>query len=182
VPAKSGGKVWALAYKACKGGREGFHHTFDNFNNVPLSAALLGLVYQGRLCSTGERVAIKNQRLRLWDIYDKDLAIMAKIARVINSFGRVGRVGRVEQSSEGIFPDTGARLYREIDYHDEADNAAQFTANFGIGVGGKAVECAAHGLDRRGLLSVAGGMCMPHTYRENKWDISHSRWEISRKG
>jgi hypothetical protein len=167
VPAKSGREAWDLAYEACPGGKTNFHRTFDDFDDVPLAAASLGQVHRARLRSTGERVAIKIQRPRLRDIYDKDLAMMGKIARMVDNFGgKAGRVGGVEQSWEGIFRDAGAILYREIDYRDEADNAARFAADFGVGVGGEAVDCAARGLDGRGLPSAAGWMRTPHTYRE----------------
>ncbi len=128
--------------EACPGGRAGFHRAFDNFDDVPLAAASLGQMHRARLRSTGERVAIKIQCPRLRDIYDEDLAIMRKIARMVDSFGRAGRVGGVEQSWEGIFRDDGAILYREIDYRDKANNAVRFAAEIGIGVGGEAVECA----------------------------------------
>jgi predicted unusual protein kinase regulating ubiquinone biosynthesis (AarF/ABC1/UbiB family) len=105
--------------KAYPGGRAGFYHVFDNFNDIPLAAALLRQVHQARLRSMGKRVAIKIQSLRLRDIYDKDLAITWKIARLVDSFGRVVWVGWVEQSWEGIFRNAGAILYCKIGYCDE---------------------------------------------------------------
>ena len=168
VPAKSGGEAWDLAYGACPGGRAAFHRRFSDFDDVPLAAASLGQVHRARLRSTGASVAIKIQRSRLRDIYDKDLALMKRIAFVVDSFfGKTaGRVGGVEQSWSGIFRDAETILYREIDYRDEADNAARFASDFGIGIGGSAIECAARGLDGNRLPSAAGWMRTPYTYRE----------------
>lgn len=122
VPAKNGKEAWELAYAACPGGKAGFHQTFSDFNDVPLAAASLGQVHRAVLRESGEKVAIKIQRSRLRDIYDKDLALMKKIAKVADSIGKAGKVGGVEQSWEGIFDDAEQILYREIDYRDEADN------------------------------------------------------------
>ncbi len=69
-------------------GRAGFHRAFKNFNDVSLVVASLGQVHGLRLRSAGKRVAIKIQHPRLQDIYNKDLAMMVKIARLVNSFGR----------------------------------------------------------------------------------------------
>ena len=167
VPAKSGRGARDLLYEACPGGEAGFHRTFADFDDVPLAAASLGQVHRARLRSTGAKVAIKIQRSRLRDIYDKDLALMKKIAGLVDSLGgRAGRVGGVEQSWSGIFDDAEAILYREIDYRDEADNAARFADDFGIGIGGGAIECAARGLDGGKLPSAAEWMRTPYTYRE----------------
>lgn len=121
VPAKSGKDAWELLYEACPGGKSGFHRQFTDFDDVPLAAASLGQVHTARLRGgSGRRVAIKIQRARLRDIYEKDLALMKKIASVADSIGKAGQVGGVEQSWEGIFNDAETILYREIDYRDEA--------------------------------------------------------------
>jgi predicted unusual protein kinase regulating ubiquinone biosynthesis (AarF/ABC1/UbiB family) len=165
VPAKSGIEAWNLLYEACPGGKAGFHQRFTDFDDVPLAAASLGQVHKGRL-RTGERVAIKIQRSRLRDIYDKDLALMKKIAKVVDSLGKAGQVGGVEQSWEGIFSDAETILYREIDYRDEADNSLRFAGDFGIGLGGTAIESTAKGLDGKKLPSSAEWMRTPYTYRD----------------
>lgn len=164
VPAKSGEAAWSLAYAACPGGKSGFHTTFSDFNDVPLAAASLGQVHKAVLRETGETVAIKIQRPRLRDIYDKDLALMKKIATVVDKIGKAGQVGGVEQSWEGIFSDAEPILYREIDYRDEADNAIQFAENFGIGLGGVAIESTATGVDGSTLASAAEWLRTPYTY------------------
>lgn len=164
VPAKSGKAAWDLAYDACPGGKAGFHKQYTDFDDVPLAAASLGQVHKARLRSSGERVAIKIQRPRLRDIYDKDLALMKKIAKVVDSFGKAGQVGGIEQSWEGIFNDAETILYREIDYRAEAENAIRFANDFGIGLGGVAIGSTARGVDGKKLPSAAEWLRTPYTY------------------
>lgn len=164
VPAKSGKEAWQLLYDACPGGKTGFHQKFTEFDDIPLAAASLGQVHKARLRDSGERVAIKIQRSRLRDIYDKDLALMKKIAKVADSIGKVGQVGGIEQSWEGIFNDAETILYREIDYRDEAENAIRFANDFGIGIGGVAIDSTARGVDGKRLPSAAEWLRTPFTY------------------
>lgn len=165
VPAKSGKEAWTLAYEASPGGKAGFHKTFTDFDDVPLAAASLGQVHRARLRGSGERVAIKIQRPRLRDIYDKDLLLMKKIAKAVDFFGKAGQVGGIEQSWEGIFNDAETILYREIDYRDEAENAIRFANDFGIGLGGVAIESTARGSDGKTKLeSAAEWLRTPYTY------------------
>ena len=91
---------------------------------------------------------------------------MKKIAKAADSIGKVGQVGGVEQSWEGIFSDAETILYREIDYRDEAENAMRFASDFGIGLGGQAVESTAKGEDGKTLPSAAEWMRTPYTYGE----------------
>lgn len=107
VPAKSGKEAWDLLYAAAPGGKAGFHTQFSDFDDVPLAAASLGQVHRATLRDSGDRVAIKLQRSRLRDIYDKDLALMKKIAKIVDKFGKAGQVGGIEQSWTGIFNDAG---------------------------------------------------------------------------
>jgi predicted unusual protein kinase regulating ubiquinone biosynthesis (AarF/ABC1/UbiB family) len=167
VPAKSGKDALVLAYSAYEGGEKEFHSLFDDFNDVPLAAASLGQVHVARLRSNNAVVAIKLQRPRLRDIYDKDLALMNKIAKAVDKFGgKVGEVGGVKQSWEGIFRDAEEILYREIDYRDEAENAIRFASDFGIGMGGKPVPCSAKSLDGKALPSAASWVRTPYVYDE----------------
>ncbi len=167
VPAKSGQEAFDLAYQAYNGNSTRFHSIFSDFDDVPLAAASLGQVHRAKLRSNNATVAIKLQRSRLRDIYDKDLALMSKIAKGVDKFaGKVGQVGGVKQSWENIFNDAETILYREIDYRDEASNAIRFASDFGIGVDGKAVECTAKSLDGKTLPSAASWMRTPYIYNE----------------
>lgn len=168
VPAKSGEEAWKLAYDACPGGDKAWFHTvFSEFDDVPLAAASLGQVHKARLRKNGEAVAIKIQRSRLRDIYDKDLKLMKSIARGVDSLGgKAGQVGGVQQSWTDIFKDAEAILYREIDYRDEADNAIRFANDFGLGYGGKSVESTARGVDGNVLPSASEWLRSPYTYKD----------------
>ena len=166
VPAKSGKEAWELLYDACPGGKSGFHKTFTDFDDVPLAAASLGQVHRARLRGSGERIAIKIQRSRLRDIYDKDLALMKKIASVADKMGKSGQVGGIEQSWLGIFNDAEEILYREIDYNAEAENAKRFATDFGIGLGGEPIESTSKDVDGKTLPSAAEWLRTPYTFCE----------------
>ena len=170
VPAKSGQEALDLVHAAMPGGKTEFDATFSEFDDVPLAAASLGQVHRAKLRSSGKEVAIKVQRARLRDIYDKDLALMHKIATGVDKFGDMmggrGNVGGVEQSWSQIFNDAEVILYREIDYRDEADNAYRFATDFGLGLGGKAIESTALSMDGKPLPSAAEWMRTPYTYKE----------------
>jgi predicted unusual protein kinase regulating ubiquinone biosynthesis (AarF/ABC1/UbiB family) len=167
VPAKSGKEAWELLYDAAPGGKAGFHKQFSDFDDVPLAAASLGQVHRATLRRSGELVAIKLQRSRLRDIYDKDLALMKKIAKAVDRLGSAGQVGGIEQSWVSIFNDAEEILYREIDYRDEAENAARFANDFGIGLGGVEIESTAKGIDGKTVLpSAAEWLRTPYTYSD----------------
>ena len=167
VPAKSGQEALALAYNAYDGGEEEFRSIFSAFDDVPLAAASLGQVHKCTLRSSNTTVAVKLQRPRLRDIYDKDLALMNKIAKVIDKFaGSMGDVGGVKQSWQTIFQDAEEILYREIDYRDEAENAMRFASDFGLGKEGTSAPCTARSLDGKVLPSAASWLRTPYVYKE----------------
>ena len=168
VPAKSGQEALLLAYSAYDGGETEFRSLFDSFNDVPLAAASLGQVHTATLKGHDNKtVAIKLQRPRLRDIYDKDLALMSKIAKGVDKFGgKAGAVGGVQQSWEVIFSDAEEILYREIDYRSEAENAQRFMMDFGLGEDGGAVPCTAKSLDGKFLPSAASWARSPYVYNE----------------
>ena len=167
VPAKSGAEALALVHEAMPGGKEAFEATFEAFDDIPLAAASLGQVHRAKIRGKDEMVAIKIQRSRLRDIYDRDLALMHKIASGVDKFGgMIGNVGGVGQSWNEIFSDAEVILYREIDYRDEADNAAGFAADFGIGLGGTKIESNSTSTDGEPLPSAADWLRTPYTYQD----------------
>lgn len=167
VPAVSGEKALMLAYSAYDGGKAEFNTLFEKFDDVPLAAASLGQVHLAKLKSNNATVAIKLQRPRLKDIYDKDLALMNKIAKTVDKFGgKAGEVGGVKQSWEEIFKDAEEILYREIDYRSEAKNAIQFASDFGLGRDGTSVQSTAKALDGKLLPSAASWIRTPLVYEE----------------
>ena len=151
VPAKTGQDARELAYSAF-GSRQKMEEILEDFDDIPLAAASLGQVHVATLRSnvtqldeastkneyninSGKlKVAIKIQRARLKDIYDKDLVLMKKIAKVGDKITSL--VGGVQQNWTDIFNDAEVILYREIDYRKEAENAKRFAMDFGIGLNG----------------------------------------------
>ena len=162
VPAKSGVEALTLAYDAY--GKSEFKKVFTDFDDVPLAAASLGQVHKAKLRENGELVAIKLQRSKLREIYDQDLALMKKIATIMDKMGQSGQVGGVKQSWEAIFTDAETILYREIDYRDEAENAIRFANDFGLGLGGRERPCTAKSLDGKPLPSASDWMRTPFVY------------------
>jgi len=172
VPAKSGEEALQLAYSAYDGGKKEFDSLFLHFNDVPLAAASLGQVHTATLRSNNATIAIKLQRPRLRDIYDKDLALMNKIAKAVDKFGgKAGAVGGVKQSWEVIFQDAEEILYREIDYRAEGENALKFSSDFGLGIDGEAVTSSTKSLDGKPLPSAASWLRTPFVYS----DVSNER-------
>jgi hypothetical protein len=166
VPAKSGQEAMSLAYSTYDGGEDEFKSIFASFDDVPLAAASLGQVHTATLKSNNKTVAIKLQRPRLREIYEKDLALMNKISKVVDKLGEVGEVGGVKQSWEEIFGDAEEILYREIDYRDEAENAMKFASDFGLGENGAAIRSTAKSLDGKILPSAASWLRTPYVYHE----------------
>ena len=137
VPARTGQKALDLAYSSLDGGKEEFDRIFKGFESTPLAAASLGQVHRAKLRENGNEVALKVQRPHLRQIYDQDFKLLTTIAKMMDKISKSGRnVGGVESSWTRIFADAESILYREIDYRDEAENAARFANDFGLGIGG----------------------------------------------
>jgi predicted unusual protein kinase regulating ubiquinone biosynthesis (AarF/ABC1/UbiB family) len=86
----------------------------------PVAAASLGQVYKGKLKS-GEAVAIKVQRPGLAQRITLDLYILRAIAQFVTN-----RVDRVRSDLVGIMDEFGARIFEEMDYTHEGENAIRF--------------------------------------------------------
>ena len=171
VPAKSGNAALELAYSAYDGGETEFNSIFSEFYDEPLAAASLGQVHLATLKSSNETVALKLQRPRLREIYDKDLVLLGKIATTVDKFGLSSSAGGVKQSWTEIFNDTEKILYREIDYRSEAENAIRFAADFGLGKSGLAATTNTTSLDGKVLPSAASWIRTPYVFK----DISNER-------
>ena len=91
----------------------------------PIAAASLGQVYKGKL-KTGEEVAIKVQRPDLRERITIDLYILRRLA------GWVQRnVTRVRSDLVGILDELGDRIFEEMDYIHEGENAERFFQLYG---------------------------------------------------
>ncbi|MFM7363190.1 MAG: ABC1 kinase family protein [Cuspidothrix sp.] len=98
---------------------------YSELSPQPIAAASLGQVYKGKL-KTGEEVAIKVQRPDLRERITIDLYILRNLA------GWVQRnVKRVRSDLVGILDELGDRIFEEMDYIHEGENAERFFELYG---------------------------------------------------
>ncbi len=91
----------------------------------PIAAASLGQVYKGKL-KTGEEVAIKVQRPDLREKIAIDLFILRQLAAWVKN-----RVRRIRSDLVGILDELGDRIFEEMDYIHEGENAERFFELYG---------------------------------------------------
>lgn len=89
--------------------------TFQRFDAKPIASASIGQVHRAKL-RTGEEVVIKIQRPDIRDNIDKDLAILAEIARLLDKY--VESMAALNPVS--VVRDFSKTLLRELDYLNEA--------------------------------------------------------------
>ena len=100
---------------------------YAELSERPVSAASLGQVYRGRLHS-GEEVAVKVQRPGLAERITLDLYIGRGLAAFL-----MRNVKLVRSNLVAIADEFGRRIYEEMDYNHEADNAERFARLYGNG-------------------------------------------------
>ena len=98
---------------------------YAEFSGQPIAAASLGQVYKGRL-KTGEEVAIKVQRPDLRERITIDLYILRNLAGWIQR-----KMQRVRSDLVGILDELGDRIFEEMDYIHEGENAERFFELYG---------------------------------------------------
>lgn len=91
----------------------------------PIAAASLGQVYKGKL-KTGEEVAIKVQRPNLREAISIDLYILRLLAG-----WAMKNVKRIRSDLTGILDELGDRVFEEMDYVREGENAEKFFQLYG---------------------------------------------------
>jgi predicted unusual protein kinase regulating ubiquinone biosynthesis (AarF/ABC1/UbiB family) len=91
----------------------------------PIAAASLGQVYKGKL-KTGEEVAVKVQRPDLRERITIDLYILRNLAAWVQK-----KVKRVRSDLVGILDELGDRIFEEMDYIHEGENAERFFELYG---------------------------------------------------
>jgi predicted unusual protein kinase regulating ubiquinone biosynthesis (AarF/ABC1/UbiB family) len=91
----------------------------------PIAAASLGQVYRGKL-KTGEEVAVKVQRPDLRERITIDLYILRNLAAWVQK-----KVKRVRSDLVGILDELGDRIFEEMDYIHEGENAERFFELYG---------------------------------------------------
>ncbi|BAZ87424.1 ABC1 kinase family protein [Dolichospermum compactum] len=98
---------------------------YAELSSQPIAAASLGQVYKGRL-KTGEEVAIKVQRPDLRERITIDLYILRKLAAWVQR-----NFKRVRSDLVGILDELGDRIFEEMDYIHEGENAERFFELYG---------------------------------------------------
>jgi predicted unusual protein kinase regulating ubiquinone biosynthesis (AarF/ABC1/UbiB family) len=92
----------------------------------PIAAASLGQVYRGKLKATGEEVAVKVQRPDLRERITIDLYILRRLA----AWGQKA-IKQVRSDLVGILDELGERIFEEMDYVNEGENAERFFQLYG---------------------------------------------------
>ncbi len=93
---------------------------FESFEIEPISAASLGQVHKGIL-KTGEKVAVKIQRPGLREQITLDLYIVRNIAQWLKKY-----IGIIKSDLVALIDELGKRVFEEMDYINEANNAEKF--------------------------------------------------------
>jgi predicted unusual protein kinase regulating ubiquinone biosynthesis (AarF/ABC1/UbiB family) len=91
----------------------------------PIAAASLGQVYKGKL-KTGEDVAVKIQRPDLRESITIDLYILRRLAGWAQK-----KIKKVRSDLVGILDELGDRIFEEMDYVHEGQNAERFFELYG---------------------------------------------------
>ncbi|HSJ52543.1 MAG TPA: AarF/ABC1/UbiB kinase family protein [Anaerolineae bacterium] len=98
---------------------------FETFDPEPFAAASLGQVYHA-VTHDGQEVAVKIQRPDLVEVISLDLALVRRLAALVERYPRLSR----GQPWVNLVDEFGAKLFEELDYVHEA----HLTERFGINV------------------------------------------------
>jgi predicted unusual protein kinase regulating ubiquinone biosynthesis (AarF/ABC1/UbiB family) len=108
---------------------------FDDFDPAPVGAASFGQAYLATLRHVGEqqhvRVIVKVQRPNLDAIVDTDLRALRIIANWLKRYEPIRRRANVN----ALVDEFAAGIRAELDYEQEARNAARFDDNFNADTG-----------------------------------------------
>ncbi|KAJ6730680.1 hypothetical protein OIU85_021470 [Salix viminalis] len=98
---------------------------FSEISPEPTAAASLGQVYQARLRSNGQVVAVKVQRPGVQAAISLDILILHFIAGVVK------KAGKLNSDLQGVVDEWASSLFREMDYIKEAKNGLKFRKLYG---------------------------------------------------
>ncbi|KAM3361306.1 putative aarF domain-containing protein kinase, chloroplastic [Capsicum galapagoense] len=98
---------------------------FSEISPEPVAAASLGQVYQARLRSTGEVVAVKVQRPGVQSAISLDILILRYLA------GLIKKAGKLNTDVQAVVDEWASSLFREMDYKREARNGIKFRQLYG---------------------------------------------------
>ncbi len=99
---------------------------FAEFDKQPMAAASIAQVYRARLPS-GEQVAVKALRPDITELVDRDLDIMLRLARLVESSSTWGKSLNAVDLANGF----AVALREELDFRVEARNLHTVTAALG---------------------------------------------------
>jgi predicted unusual protein kinase regulating ubiquinone biosynthesis (AarF/ABC1/UbiB family) len=99
---------------------------YSELSPQPIAAASLGQVYKAKLRATGEEVAVKVQRPDLRESITIDLYILRRLA----AWGQK-KLTQVRSDLVGILDELGDRIFEEMDYVHEGENAERFFEYYG---------------------------------------------------
>lgn len=104
---------------------------FVDMPRRPVAAASLGQVYKAKLRSNGHTVAVKVQRPGMAESIAMDMYLVREAAAWIDE--NLEKVGGIvlEQQLAPLVEEFAARLFGELDYEQEADNAEKFERLYG---------------------------------------------------
>ncbi|KAL3371426.1 hypothetical protein AABB24_008129 [Solanum stoloniferum] len=98
---------------------------FSEISPEPVAAASLGQVYQARLRSTGEVVAVKVQRPGVQSAISLDILILRYLS------GLIKKAGKLNTDLQAVVDEWASSLFREMDYKQEARNGVKFRQLYG---------------------------------------------------
>ncbi len=100
-------------------------NVYANLSAMPVAAASLGQVYKGQL-QTGETVAVKVQRPGLAEQITKDIYILRILANWATN-----NISQIRSDLVSIVDEFGTRIFEEMDYTHEGENAERFADLYG---------------------------------------------------
>ncbi|MBW4522449.1 MAG: AarF/ABC1/UbiB kinase family protein [Scytolyngbya sp. HA4215-MV1] len=98
---------------------------YAELTDDPIAAASLGQVYRGRL-KTGEEVAVKVQRPDLAQNIALDMYILRQLSALA-----MRNLKQIRSDLVGIMDEFAARIFEEMDYNHEGQNAERFSRLYG---------------------------------------------------
>ncbi|CAI0396255.1 unnamed protein product [Linum tenue] len=98
---------------------------FSEISPEPIAAASLGQVYQARLRSSGQLVAVKVQRPGVQAAISLDILILRYVAGIIKI------LGKFNSDLQAVIDEWASSLFREMDYVNEAKNGIKFRELYG---------------------------------------------------
>ncbi|XP_074264409.1 putative aarF domain-containing protein kinase At1g71810, chloroplastic isoform X1 [Silene latifolia] len=98
---------------------------FSEISPEPVAAASLGQVYQARLRTNGQVVAVKVQRPGVKAAISLDIYILRFLAGIIR------RARKLNTDLQAVVDEWASSLFREMDYRKEAKNGLKFRELYG---------------------------------------------------